>query len=52
MIETKRVLFVCSGNFYRSRLAELLFNEAAEKTDVVWRAESRGLLKTGELKGM
>jgi protein-tyrosine-phosphatase len=52
MIENKRVLFVCSGNFYRSRLAELLFNEAAEKAGVVWRAESRGLLKTGELKGM
>ena len=52
MTENKRVLFVCSGNFYRSRLAELLFNEAAEKAGVVWRAESRGLLKTGELKGM
>lgn len=52
MIENKRVLFVCSGNFYRSRLAEILFNAAAEKAGVVWRAESRGLLKTGELKGM
>ena len=52
MIETKRVLFVCSGNFYRSRLAELLFNDAAEKAGLVWRAESRGLLKTGDLKGI
>ena len=31
MSETKRVLFVCSGNYYRSRLAEVLFNQAAEK---------------------
>ncbi|MFM8229917.1 MAG: low molecular weight phosphatase family protein [Chthoniobacterales bacterium] len=52
MSEIKRVLFVCSGNFYRSRLAEILFNEAAEKLGMDWEAESRGLLKTGELKGM
>jgi protein-tyrosine phosphatase len=52
MIDTKRVLFVCSGNFYRSRLAEILFNVAAEREGVAWRAESRGLLKTGDLKGM
>jgi protein-tyrosine phosphatase len=52
MSETKRVLFVCSGNYYRSRLAEILFNHAAEKSGLNWRAESRGLLKTRELKGM
>lgn len=52
MSETKRVLFVCSGNYYRSRLAEVLFNHAAERNGLEWRAESRGLLKTGELKGM
>jgi len=52
MSEPKRVLFVCSGNYYRSRLAEILFNHAAEKTGLDWRAESRGLLKAGELKGM
>ena len=52
MSEPKRVLFVCSGNFYRSRLAELLFNHAAEKAGLSWSAESRGLLKAGELKGM
>lgn len=52
MNEIKRVLFVCSGNYYRSRLAEILFNETAEKIGLDWEAESRGLLKTGELKGM
>jgi protein-tyrosine phosphatase len=52
MSEIKRVLFVCSGNYYRSRLAEILFNDAADKVGLEWEAESRGLLKTGELKGM
>ena len=52
MSDIKRVLFICSGNYYRSRLAEILFNEAAEKAGIDWEAESRGLLKTGELKGM
>jgi len=52
MSDIKRVLFVCSGNYYRSRLAEILFNDAADKVGLEWEAESRGLLKTGELKGM
>jgi protein-tyrosine phosphatase len=47
-----RVLFVCSGNYYRSRLAEILFNERAKAADLGWQAESRGLLKTGDLKGI
>ncbi len=40
----KKLLFVCTGNFYRSRLAELLFNHYAERDGLDWRAESRGLL--------
>lgn len=48
----KRVLFVCSGNYYRSRLAEILFNHEAERAGVAWEADSRGLLKTGELRGL
>lgn len=52
MSKTKRLLFVCSGNYYRSRLAELLFNHAAEAGGLAWRAESRGLLKAGDLKGL
>lgn len=48
----KRVLFVCSGNYYRSRLAEILFNHEAAASGLGWDAESRGILKAGELKGM
>lgn len=36
------VLFVCTGNYYRSRFAELLFNEAAQARGLGWRATSRG----------
>jgi protein-tyrosine phosphatase len=38
-----RVLFLCTGNYYRSRFAEVLFNSMAEKMDLPWRASSRGL---------
>lgn len=48
----KKVLFVCSGNYYRSRLAEILFNHEAAAAGLAWDAVSRGLLKTGELRGM
>lgn len=48
----KRVLFICSGNYYRSRLAEILFNHEAERVGLAWEAGSRGLLKAGELKGL
>lgn len=52
MSRLKRLLFVCSGNYYRSRLAEILFNHEAEAAGLGWRAESRGLLKPGDLKGL
>jgi protein-tyrosine phosphatase len=39
----KLVLFLCSGNYYRSRFAEELFNEIARQHRLAWRAESRGL---------
>lgn len=48
----KRLLFICSGNYYRSRLAEILFNHHAPEAGLAWDAQSRGLLSTGELKGM
>jgi protein-tyrosine phosphatase len=38
-----RVLFLCSGNYYRSRFAEYLFNSLAESDGLAWRADSRGL---------
>ncbi len=39
----KHVLFICTGNFYRSRYAEALFNHLAEQKNLEWRAFSRGL---------
>ncbi|RLT38207.1 MAG: low molecular weight phosphatase family protein [Chloroflexi bacterium] len=37
------ILFLCTGNYYRSRYAELLFNELAQRAGLGWRAASRGL---------
>ena len=39
----KTVLFLCTGNYYRSRFAEVLFNSVAGKMGLSWRASSRGL---------
>jgi len=39
----KTVLFLCTGNYYRSRFAEHLFNHLARDAAINWRAESRGL---------
>jgi len=39
----KWVLFLCTGNYYRSRFAEHLFNALAERAGPDWRAFSRGL---------
>jgi protein-tyrosine phosphatase len=41
----KRVLFLCSGNYYRSRFAEILFNHFAKQRGLDWHAHSRGLAK-------
>lgn len=38
-----RVLFLCSGNYYRSRHAEIYFNWRAAECGLPWRAFSRGL---------
>jgi protein-tyrosine phosphatase len=37
------VLFICTGNFYRSRFAEAVFNHHAELAGLEVRAVSRGL---------
>src|SRR5437764_5557954 len=37
------VLFLCTGNYYRSRFAEILFNSVAGKMGLPWQASSRGL---------
>lgn len=39
----RRVLFICTGNYYRSRFAEAVFNHAATERDLDIRAFSRGL---------
>src|SRR5205809_4043415 len=39
----KTVLFLCTGNYYRSRFAEVLFNAVAGKMGLAWQASSRGL---------
>jgi protein-tyrosine phosphatase len=41
--DPKRVLFLCSGNYYRSRFAELLFNHLASAAGLPYRADSAGL---------
>ena len=37
------VLFLCSGNYYRSRFAEIWFNRQIQDKNVPWTAFSRGL---------
>jgi protein-tyrosine-phosphatase len=39
----KTILFLCTGNYYRSRFAEILFNSVAIRMGLVWKAGSRGL---------
>lgn len=43
MAEPKQLLFLCTGNYYRSRFAELWFNHRAKREGLDWRAASRGL---------
>jgi protein-tyrosine phosphatase len=38
-----KILFLCTGNYYRSRYAELYFNALAAKQNLDWEAFSRGL---------
>jgi protein-tyrosine phosphatase len=39
----RRMLFLCTGNYYRSRFAELLFNHLAVEAAPGWSAFSRAL---------
>jgi len=39
----QRVLFLCTGNYFRSRFAELLFNQLAAEAQLAYRAVSAGL---------
>jgi protein-tyrosine phosphatase len=40
---TSKILFLCTGNYYRSRFAEAAFNHYARQHNLPWQAESRGL---------
>lgn len=40
---SSHVLFICTGNFYRSRFAEALFNHEASLRGLEWKGFSRGL---------
>jgi protein-tyrosine phosphatase len=41
--EMRRVLFLCTGNYYRSRFAEIYFNWHVKQRGLDWTADSRGL---------
>jgi translation initiation factor 1 len=43
MAKQKTILFLCTGNYYRSRFAEVLFVSVARKMGLPWNASSRGL---------
>jgi protein-tyrosine-phosphatase len=42
------VLFLCTGNYYRSRFAEEYFNSKAREKGILHRASSRGLAENFE----
>lgn len=39
----KTVLFLCTGNYYRSRFAEIYFNHLVQRLGLPYMADSRGL---------
>jgi protein-tyrosine phosphatase len=45
MSQPKTVLFLCTGNYFRSRFSEELFNHWARRMNLPWQAESRGLME-------
>ncbi len=40
----KKIIFLCSANYYRSRFAEHYFNWLAARESLAWEADSRGLM--------
>lgn len=40
---SRTVLFLCSGNYYRSRFAEAVFNHEVRRAALPWQAASAGL---------
>lgn len=43
MMKKEKILFLCTGNYYRSRFAEHFFNYQANQQELNWLADSRGL---------
>src|SRR6185369_9510253 len=41
--QQKTILFLCTGSYYRSRFAEVLFVSVAKKMGLPWNASSRAL---------
>ena len=39
----RQILFLCTGNYYRSRFAEIVFNELAKRAGIDYVATSRAL---------
>lgn len=39
----KKLLFLCTGNYYRSRFAEIYFNSLIAQYNINWYADSSGL---------
>jgi protein-tyrosine phosphatase len=37
------ILFLCTGNYFRSRFAEIFFNHHADAAGLEWAADSRGI---------
>ncbi|EJN07440.1 protein-tyrosine-phosphatase [Bradyrhizobium sp. YR681] len=46
MSKTNRVLFLCTGNYYRSRYAEEIFNHRVGHEGLGWHAFSRAVAET------
>jgi protein-tyrosine phosphatase len=42
-MNTHTLLFLCTGNYFRSRFAEIYFNHHAERKNLAWSADSRGI---------
>jgi len=47
----KQILFLCTGNYYRSRFSEEYFNYFAEKNGLFWKADSKGIMREFEGNG-
>ncbi|HEY5621636.1 MAG TPA: low molecular weight phosphatase family protein [Pontiella sp.] len=47
----KKILFLCSGNYYRSRMAEEYFNHCAARDGMDWQADSMALRSDLEMTG-